>query len=362
MSAHQLLEQCQEKMIVLEKLIPVTFHQRRIEEIDAAAEKIDFWHNSAKAIPLMKEREKLAGLVAGMLEFRDTIAFNELLLSEGEGSEGEIESVLKGILGRMETIEFELMLCEPTDDAPAILTISAGAGGAEACNWVSMLYRMYCRYAAAQGFKVELLDRKDSEEHSSICIDNVSIRIEGKYAYGFLKGENGVMRLIRNSPFNAGNARQTSFAAVQVSADIEDTIDIKIDDKDVEMIGQTRTGSGGQNQNRVASACRIKHFPSGISFIVSAERDYHQNKANALKMLKSKLYDIEMKKKQELIDAKLSVQSSASFGAQIRSYFLEPQQIVKDHRTDYTVRDFHKVLDGDVQEFLIAMLRKIKSA
>ena len=357
MSAHQLLEQCQEKMIVLEKLIPVTFHQRRIEEIDAAAEKIDFWHNSAKAIPLMKEREKLAGLVAGMLEFRDTIAFNELVLAEGGADESGVESELKGILGRMETIEFELMLSEPTDDTPAILTITSGAGGTESKNWTSMVLRMYLRYAASQGFKSEILDRQDSEEHSTICIDNVSIKISGKYAYGFLKGENGVHRMVRNSPFNAGNARQTSFCAVQVIPDINDVIDIKINDNDIEMIGQCRSGPGGQNSNKVASACRIKHFPSGIQFIVSAERDYHQNKETALKMLKSKLYNIEMKKKQEEMDAKLGAQADVSFGHQVRSYFLEPQQIVKDHRTDYTIRDFHKVLDGGIHDILIATLR-----
>lgn len=276
---------------------------------------------------------------------------------ESEGLNEDDYTQLINLGSRLQATVFEQMMQEPTDKTPAIIAISAGAGGLEAANWVTMLLRMYVRYAESQGFSVEMLDNKPSEEHSSICTDSVTLRIEGLYAYGFFKSESGVHRLIRNSPFNAGDARQTSFAAVQVTPDIEDTIDIKIEEKDMDITAQTAGGPGGQNVNKVASAVRIKHIPTGINILVRTERDFHKNKATAIKMLKAKLYDIEMKKKMAEKDKQMLALSDVSFGHQIRTYYINPTQLVKDHRTNYEVNNTESVLNGDIQGFMMSYLQ-----
>jgi peptide chain release factor 2 len=216
---------------------------------------------------------------------------------------------------------------------------------------------MYARWADNNGFNLEILDNKPSEEHSAICTDSITFRISGKYAYGYLKGENGVHRLIRNSPFNSGDARHTSFAGVFVTPDIEDTIDIKINEKDLEITAQTAGGNGGQNTNKVSSAIRLRHIPTGINILVRTERDQLANKKTAFKMLKSKLYDIELKKRQVEKDKLLDQQQDAAFGSQIRTYYFNPYQLVKDHRTNFEVNNTDSVMDGNIGEFMVQYLR-----
>lgn len=358
MNINQLLKSCSEKIISLEQIFPLSQFQRRIEEIDHLSNNPNFWNDSRNASSLMKERQKISDIFDKLKRFKDQIYFNIEFVNSYPEESDELLKETNSLYQEMCDLEFKQMLSQPEDNTPAILTINAGAGGLEAANWVTMLLRMYLRYANSEGFTAEILDMKPSEEHSSICTDSVSIKITGEYAYGFLKGESGVHRLIRNSPFNAADARQTSCAGVYVTPDIEDVIDIKIEDKDIEITAQTAGGPGGQNQNRIKSAIRIKHFPTGINIIVRAERNQLSNKRVALKMLKSKLYALELEKKQSKINEQISNLTEVSFGHQIRTYYINPYKLVTDHRTDYQSSDVNKVLDGDLKEFILAFLRK----
>lgn len=252
-------------------------------------------------------------------------------------------------------VETQALLSGPMDDRNAILTIHARDGGVDANDWAEMLLRMYINWAHNHDYEVEILDRQDNEEAG---ITSATIAIRGPFAYGYLKGETGIHRLVRISPFNAEGKRQTSFAAVDVSPEVEEQVDIQVDwDKDVREDVFRSGGAGGQHVNKTSSAVRLTHLPTGIVVMCQNERSQHQNRATARKMLLARLARLEEEKREAAQAAKYRQMPKVGFGSQIRSYFLHPEQRVKDARTGHTVYNFHAVMDGEIQDFLDAYLR-----
>ena len=333
--------------------------RNEIAELDTKASMPGFWDDAQNSQKILQRssslKDKIAAYEKLTAAYDDTMALIELGNEEGDESLlPEAKDELKNIRESLETQRLSTLLNGEYDNKNAILTFHAGAGGTEAQDWAEMLYRMYCRWGERHNFKVSTLDYLDGEEAG---LKSASILIEGENAYGFLKSESGVHRLVRVSPFDASGRRHTSFSSLEVMPEIDDTIEIEIDPADIKMDVYRASGAGGQKVNKTSSAVRLTHIPTGIVVSCQVERSQYQNRDVAMRMLKSKLLEIKERENLERTEDIKGVQKEIAWGSQIRSYVFMPYTLVKDHRTGFETGNINAVMDGDLDGFINAYLK-----
>lgn len=336
--------------------------ENKLKELETKESQMNdptFWDNKENADRIIKEISELKSLTADLKHIKES-NINNLdvldLLEQEKDDELFLNLIEESKLEtkKLEELSILLLLNKEFDKSNCTLEVHSGAGGTEACDWANMLFRMYLRYCEKKGYKVEILDFQDGDE---VGLKSATIKVTGTNAYGYLKAEKGVHRLVRLSPFDAANKRHTSFASIEVVPEIDNTINVEINEKDLKIDVYRSSGKGGQGVNTTDSAVRITHLPTKIVVTCQNERSQIQNKEQAMKMLKSKLYIIEQEKKaQELNDIK-GTHNNIEFGSQIRSYVMHPYSMVKDHRTNYETSNVAKVLDGDLEDFIESYLK-----
>ena len=317
-----------------------------------------FWERDGEGQQILKERASILDSITPWKQEQKELEEIEILLQlvEEQQDEAETQDLLEKVKKSEETVaqmEFLRMLGGKNDPNNAIVSINAGAGGTEAQDWVEMLLRMYLRWGEKKGYHTQIIDILTGEEAG---LKNVTFTVTGPYAYGYLKAESGIHRLVRISPFDAGARRHTSFASVFVIPEVSDEIEIVIDEKDLKIDTYRSSGAGGQHVNKTDSAVRITHLPTGIIVQCQNERSQHKNKATALKILKARLYEKEMKEREEKFEVLHHSKKEIAWGSQIRSYVMHPYRMVKDHRTNKVIHDVDRVMDGDLDEFMKAYL------
>ena len=349
---NELLNRLKTKIGNIEQIINPEKVNVRLEEINQIEQDPDFWSDAKQAAVIGQEKNRALSIMKKYQHAQTSVedAIEMLAIVEMENDEESREELFSesGVLEALvNKVEVEMMLSGENDNKSAIVSIHPGAGGTESQDWAHMLYRMYLRWAEREGFKIEVLDYQVGEEAG---IKDVSFMIKGENAYGYVKAENGIHRLVRISPFDSNARRHTSFSSVMVSPEVDDDIDIEIEDKDIRVDTYRASGAGGQHVNKTDSAIRITHIESGVVVQCQNDRSQHKNRANAMKMLKSRLYELELEKQQA---EKAGIQKSEiGWGHQIRSYVLAPYQQVKDTRSNKAYSQVESILDGDLNQLI----------
>ena len=332
---------------------------RRIDELDKTMEEPSFWEDAELSTRLVKEAKHLKDTVAEFNRLQNQYEEIGLMIEMGYEENDpaivpEIQKMVDEFSDELEALRLRTLLTGEYDGNNAIMRLNAGAGGTESCDWCSILYRMYCRWAESKGFSVEMLDYLAGEEAG---IKSVTLQINGENAFGYLKSERGVHRLVRISPFNANGKRQTSFVSCDVMPDIEEDLDVEINADDLRIDTYRSSGAGGQHINKTSSAVRITHIPTGIVVQCQNERSQFQNKDRAMQMLKAKLYMLKQQENAEKISDLRGDVKEIAWGSQIRSYVLQPYTLIKDHRTGFESGNVTSVLDGSIDGFISAYLK-----
>jgi peptide chain release factor 2 len=348
----ELLKKLSQKVENIAQIIKPDTLKERISEIESMEQDPAFWEDAKKAGVLQKEKTKLQSMLNKYNKASSAVEDAKELfeLAGAEEDEETLNAILEdapNLKKAITELEVSMMLSGENDSKNAIVSIHPGAGGTESQDWASMLYRMYLRWAERMGYSVEVLDYQDGEEAG---IKDVSFILKGENAYGYMKAENGIHRLVRISPFDANAKRHTSFSSVMVSPEVDDDIDIVIEDKDIRVDTYRASGAGGQHVNKTDSAIRITHIPTNIVVQCQNDRSQHKNRANAMKMLKSRLYEFELEKQKAAKDG--VVKSDIGWGHQIRSYVLAPYQQVKDTRSNMAYSQIDAILDGDITKII----------
>ena len=331
--------------------------EHRLEEFNALSEDPELWNDPTRAQKLMRDRQALADAIDAYRGLAQDLDDQRELIELGEAEDdsevvAEAEAAVAALRERAAAREIEALLDGEADGNDTYLEINSGAGGTESCDWAAMLARMYVRWAEARGYKVELMAESPGEEAG---IKSATYLVRGQNAYGWLKTESGVHRLVRISPFDSAARRHTSFSSVWVYPVVDENIDIEINSADIRVDTYRSSGAGGQHVNTTDSAVRMTHIPTGI-VVTSSEKSQHQNRANAMAALKSRLYEMELRRRTEAIQEQHEAKGDAGWGNQIRSYVLQPYQMVKDLRTNHETSDTQGVLDGDLDPFMAATL------
>ena len=355
----QSIAEYRQRLKELRSCLNVDGVKREIEAVERVMAENGFWDDMESAQKTVQKLKALKSVVGAPddlnRELEDAAVLIEMAAEEEDASLAEeLAAQMESVKKKLDRLELNSLFMDPRDTRTAIVNFHPGAGGTESCDWASMLYRMFTRFCEMREFDVEVLDYQDGEEAG---LKSASLRVSGPYAYGTLKSEDGVHRLVRISPFDSAARRHTSFSAIEVMAEVDESIEIDIREEDIKMDVFRSSGAGGQKVNKTSSAVRLTHLPTGIVVSCQIERSQHRNRATAMNMLRAKLYDIELKRKEAELNALREGQQDVAWGSQIRSYVLHPYQMIKDHRTGAETGNVVRVLDGELDLFIESYLK-----